>query len=168
MLMVLVAWVKCDMLTDTGDHRHARGRTVWTRTENHTRILYCFYITPPHATPTRPAVLSWHLHRLSLSPPTLHGRTQPGHRTQASPRLRNAYLRKPRTDLRRRQPIHTRLSRTSWNWTPQWDKSLHHDTQPSPPGSHRSKDIDTIRGIPHIHLYWIYNCKTRVYLVLEL
>ena len=58
---------------------------------------YCLFITPPHATPTRVTVLSWHLHSVSLSPPALHRRTQPGHRTWAPPQLCNVHLSKPRT-----------------------------------------------------------------------
>ena len=56
---------------------------------------------------------------------SLHRHTQSGQRTRVPPRLRNVYLRKSLTWLHRRQPFHTNLSMTSWNWTPQWDKSSH-------------------------------------------
>jgi hypothetical protein len=88
---------------------------------------YCLYITPPHATPTRVAVLSGHPYSVSLSPPALHRHTQPGHRTRTPPQLSNVYLSKPRTWLHRGQPIHKRPSRTSGNWTHQWDKNLHNE-----------------------------------------
>ena len=83
---------------------------------------YCCYIKPSHATPTRsPPCLD-----TSTESTSLHRHTQPGQRTRIPLRLRNVCLRKPLTWLHRRQPLHTNLSRTSWNWNPKWDKSLHH------------------------------------------
>ena len=55
---------------------------------------------------------------------SLHRHTHPGQRTRLPPRLRNIHLRKPLTRLHGRQPFNT--NRTSWNWTPQRDKILHH------------------------------------------
>jgi hypothetical protein len=99
-----------------------------------------------HATPTRVAALSWHLHRISLSPPA--------HTTWAlnsSPSMITQHILKKTSDLIYVEDDQsTRDSPGLHGIEPLSGIEVYTmDTQPSPLGSHRSYRYGHIRDILH-------------------